>query len=53
MDFTNLELVEFFFKKFRHYVNMRRDVFILVDTYVLENIRSADGEIIKHFNNKQ
>ena len=32
---------------------MRRGVFILVDPYVLENIRSADGEIIEHFNNKQ
>ena len=31
---------------------MRRGVFILVDPYVLENIRS-DGEIIEHFNNKQ
>lgn len=32
---------------------MRRGVFILVDPYVLENIRSVDGEIIEHFNNKQ
>lgn len=53
MDFTNLALVEFFFKKLTHYVSMRRGVFILVDPYVLENIRSADGEIIEHFNNKQ
>ena len=53
MDYTNLALVEFFFRKLTHYVRMRRGVFILVDPYVLENIRSADGEIIEHFNNKQ
>ncbi|MCQ9279099.1 aminoacyltransferase [Staphylococcus borealis] len=53
MDYSNLSLVEFFFRKLTHYVRMRRGVFILVDPYVLENIRSADGEIIEHFNNKQ
>ena len=52
MDFTNLALVNFSLK-INALCKYAKSVFILVDPYVLENIRSADGEIIEHFNNKQ
>ncbi|PNZ25070.1 FmhC protein [Staphylococcus petrasii] len=53
MDYSNLELVNFFFKNLTRYVRRRRGIYILVDPYVLEHLRTADGEIIERFNNKQ
>lgn len=51
MDYSNLSLVEFFFKKLTQYVRRRRGIFIQVDPYIVENVRTVDGDIIEHINN--
>ena len=44
MDYSNIELVHFFFKSLTSYLK-HNCLYVLVDPYILENLRNADGEI--------
>ena len=46
MDYSNIKLVHFFFKSLTEYLK-QNCLFVLVDPYILENLRNADGEILK------
>ncbi|APR59902.1 methicillin resistance protein [Staphylococcus condimenti] len=52
MDFNNLNLVAFFFKNLTAYLKKQNCLFVLVDPYILENIRIANGEIIESKDNR-
>lgn len=53
IDFNNQALVTCFFKGLKKYVKQHRGLFILVDPYVIENIRNPEGDIITSYDNKQ
>ncbi|MDU2696479.1 MAG: aminoacyltransferase [Staphylococcus epidermidis] len=52
MDFKNLVLVRFFFKSLTAYLKKHNCLYVLVDPYVLENLRQPNGEIIESFDNR-
>lgn len=52
MDYNNIELVNFFFENLTKYLRKRNCLFVLVDPYVIENIRNHSGEILKSNNNR-
>ena len=52
MDYNNQSLVRFFFKSLTDYLKKRNCLYVLVDPYLLENLRNADGEIIESFDNR-
>ncbi|WP_145368680.1 aminoacyltransferase [Staphylococcus epidermidis] len=52
MDFNNLVLVHFFFKSLTAYLKKHNCLYVLVDPYVLENLRQPNGEIIESFDNR-
>lgn len=52
MDYTNQSLVAFFFKSLTSYLKKQNCLYVLVDPYLIENLRNADGEIIKSFDNR-
>ncbi|MEB7724236.1 aminoacyltransferase [Mammaliicoccus fleurettii] len=51
MDFTDIKLVSFFFENLTQYLKKRKCLFVLVDPYVIENIRNHSGEILKSNDN--
>lgn len=53
LDFNNQALVTCFFEGLKKYVKQHRGLFILVDPYVIENIRNPEGDIITSYDNKQ
>jgi len=53
MDYNDLSLVKFFFKHLTRYLKKQRGLFVLIDPYILENIRNAEGEIIHTYNNEK
>ena len=52
MDFKNLSLVRFFFKSLTSYLKKHNCLYVLVDPYILENVRNADGEILTSYDNR-
>ena len=50
MDYSNIKLVHFF-KSLTEYLK-QNCLFVLVDPYILENLRNADGEILKSYDNR-
>lgn len=52
MDFNNLVLVRFFFKSLTAYLKKHNCLYVLVDPYVLENLRQPNGEIIESIDNR-
>ncbi|PTK68331.1 aminoacyltransferase [Staphylococcus borealis] len=52
MDYSNIELVHFFFKSLTHYLKKHNCLYVLVDPYILENLRNADGEILESYDNR-
>lgn len=52
MDYNNQSLVRFFFKSLTDHLKKRNCLYVLVDPYLLENLRNADGEIIESFDNR-
>lgn len=52
MDYNDLELVRFFYTHLTTYLKERNCLFVLTDPYLLESIRSCDGEVIKSFDNE-
>ncbi|MCD8829237.1 aminoacyltransferase [Staphylococcus gallinarum] len=52
MDYNNIALVDFYFKSLTTYLKKHNCLYVLLDPYILENIRSADGEILKSFDNR-
>lgn len=52
MDYNNLSLVHFFFKSLTSYLKKHNCLYVLVDPYILENLRNADGEILKSYDNR-
>ena len=45
MDYNDLSLVKFFFKHLTRYLKKQRGLFVLIDPYILENIRNAEGKL--------
>lgn len=52
MDYTNQSLVAFFFKALTSYLKKHNCLYVLVDPYLIENLRNADGEIVKSYDNR-
>ncbi|MEB2655736.1 aminoacyltransferase [Staphylococcus haemolyticus] len=52
MDYSNIELVHFFFKSLTSYLKKHNCLYVLVDPYILENLRNADGEILESYDNR-
>ncbi|EHJ07306.1 aminoacyltransferase [Staphylococcus simiae] len=52
MDYSDQALVRFFFKSLTAYLKKQNCLYVLVDPYLLENLRTADGEIIKSYDNR-
>lgn len=52
MDYSNIELVRFFFKSLTRYLKKHNCLYVLVDPYILENLRNADGEILESYDNR-
>ena len=51
MDYTNQSLVAFFFKALTSYLKKHNCLYVL-DPYLIENLRNADGEIVKSYDNR-
>ncbi|MGT3737237.1 aminoacyltransferase [Staphylococcus aureus] len=51
MDYSDLGLVEFFFKELDTFLEKHACLYIRIDPHILENIRNTDGEIQQHFDN--
>ena len=51
LDYFDAKLVCYFFKELSKFIYKNRGVFILVDPYLIENLRDANGRIIKNYNN--
>ncbi|HAR0545960.1 TPA: aminoacyltransferase, partial [Enterococcus faecium] len=51
LDFNNEKLVECFFTGLTRYLKRHKGLFVLVDPYILENNRDADGRILKSYDN--
>lgn len=53
MDFSNDELVSFFFKNLTRYLKKKNCLFVLVDPYVIHNIRNHSGNILESKDNSK
>lgn len=53
LDYSNLELVQFFFEHLTQYLKQQRCLYVLVDPYVRANIRDAKGNITQSDNHLQ
>ena len=51
LDYFDAKLVCYFLKNYLNSFYKNRGVFILVDPYLIENLRDANGRIIKNYNN--
>lgn len=52
LDYSNITLVNFFFKSLTTYLKQHNCLYVLLDPYILENLRNADGEILKSYDNR-
>ncbi|PTF36580.1 aminoacyltransferase [Staphylococcus cohnii] len=52
LDFSDYQLVRFFYKNLTKYLKKHRGLYVLTDPYTLENIRNSQGEILESYNNK-
>lgn len=52
LDYSDITLVNFFFKSLTAYLKQHNCLYVLLDPYILENLRNADGEIIKSYDNR-
>ncbi|WP_049409796.1 peptidoglycan bridge formation glycyltransferase FemA/FemB family protein [Staphylococcus pettenkoferi] len=52
MDYTNIELVDFYFRSLTDYLKKHNCLYVRVDPYILENLHTADGEIIKSYDRR-
>jgi len=52
LDYTNLSLVDFYFSELTKYLKQHNCLYVLLDPYILENLRNADGEIKKSYDNR-
>lgn len=52
MDYTNIELVDFYFRSLTDYLKQHNCLYVRVDPYILENLHTADGEIIKSYDRR-
>lgn len=52
LDYNNIALVNFYFKSLTSYLKKHNCLYVLLDPYILENLRNADGEIIKSYDNR-
>ncbi|PTE78232.1 aminoacyltransferase [Staphylococcus gallinarum] len=52
LDYSNSKLVDCFFKGLTKYLKQQNTLFVMVDPYILENKRTAEGEIIEAFDNR-
>lgn len=52
LDYSNSKLVDCFFKGLTKYLKQQNTLFVMVDPYILENKRTAEGEIIEAFDNQ-
>ena len=52
MNFKDHELVRFFYENLTTYLKKHNCLYVLTDPYLLENIRSCDGEILKSYDNE-
>lgn len=52
MDYTNQSLVAFFFKALTSYLKKQNCLYVLIDPYLIENLRNAEGEIVKSYDNR-
>lgn len=52
LDFTDYQLVRYFYKNLTKYLKKHRGLYVLTDPYTLENIRNTQGEIIESYNNQ-
>lgn len=53
LDYQNKDIVQCFFKGLNKYLKKHRTLFVLVDPYVLEAVRNADGDILRSFDNTE
>ncbi|WP_251517546.1 MULTISPECIES: aminoacyltransferase [Staphylococcus] len=52
LDYNNIALVNFFFKSLTSYLKKHNCLYVRLDPYILENLRNADGEIVKSYDNR-
>lgn len=52
LDYSDISLVNFFFKSLTHYLKQHNCLYVLLDPYILENLRNVDGEIIQSYDNR-
>ncbi|WP_437750779.1 aminoacyltransferase [Staphylococcus shinii] len=52
LDYSDISLVNFFFKSLTHYLKQHNCLYVLLDPYILENLRNADGEILRSYDNR-
>lgn len=52
LDYSDITLVNFFFKSLTTYLKQHNCLYVLLDPYILENLRNADGEILKSYDNR-
>lgn len=50
LDFTNYQLVRYFYENLTKYLKKHRGLYVLTDPYTLENIRNAQGGILENYN---
>lgn len=53
MDYTNLDLVQFFYVQLAKYLKKMRGLYVLTDPYLLENIRDCKGNVTQSFDNSE
>lgn len=53
LDYQNRTAVQCFFKGLIKYLKKQNALFVSVDPYIIENIRNADGKVLKSMDNKQ
>ncbi|HJF66675.1 MAG TPA: aminoacyltransferase [Staphylococcus kloosii] len=51
LDYQNKEVVQCFFKGLTKYLKKQKTLFVSVDPYIIENMRDADGEVLKSHDN--
>lgn len=47
-----MSLVDFYFSELTKYLKQHNCLYVLLDPYILENLRNADGEIKKSYDNR-
>ncbi|HEC2209924.1 TPA: aminoacyltransferase [Staphylococcus delphini] len=52
MDYRDVTLVEFFFTQLDKFLKKHNCLYIRVDPHVLQNIRNANGEVLKPYDNR-